>query len=253
MPQVFQSLRASGRVVALGAILALLAMGALAGCSMGVPSVTIPSASSILDKAKNPGWKDATFNFTSKVQGASSLGPVTSSETGNGKLTTNPQRSDITFSGTTSVGSTQAPSSGEVITDGTTAYIKTAGQTMWTKLSSADVQNSAGGAAAGAGLTSLTNLKNIQFVGAETINGVGTWHVKGDTSGSASASGISGTVTGTVNLWVRQDNFYPVKIVVHQDVTSSQGNGTVDETVQFTSWDTGLTITPPPADQVQGA
>jgi len=244
------SARGSGRFVALGAILALLGMGVLAGCSVGVPSVTAPSASSTLDKAKHPGWKDATFTFTSKVQGASSLGPVTSNETGNGKLTTNPQRSDITYSGSSVVGSTQLPSSGEIITDGTTAYIKPTGQTLWTKLSDANVGNSAGGAAVGAGLTSLTNLQNIQFVGVETINGVSTWHVKGDTAGSASASGVSGSATGTVNLWVRQDNFYPVQIVVHQDVTGSQGNGTVDETVQFTAWDTGITITPPPANEV---
>ena len=131
MRQPLQSLRASGRFVALGAILALLGMGVLAGCSISAPSISVPSPSTILDKAKHPTWKDATFNYTSKILGTSSAGAVNSNDTGNGKLTTNPQRTDITYSGASSVGATSLPSSGEIITDGTTVYVKTAGESKW--------------------------------------------------------------------------------------------------------------------------
>jgi hypothetical protein len=51
-------------------------------------------------------------------------------------------------------------------------------------------------------------------------------------------------------LWVRQSDYYPVKIMAHGAGTNKGTSITVDVTATFTAWNSGVTITPPPPDQV---
>ena len=56
--------------------------------------------------------------------------------------------------------------------------------------------------------------------------------------------------TTTEDLWVRQSDYYPVKIMAHGAGTNKGTSITVDVTATFTAWNSGVTITPPPPDQV---
>jgi hypothetical protein len=89
-------------------------------------------------------------------------------------------------------------------------------------------------------LTGYESLQNAKLVGAETLNGVNVWHLTG--------TGNSGGSNVAYDLYVRQDNYYPVKLVGKSSGTD-QGTLTID----FTGVNTGATISLPPADQVQSA
>ena len=238
------------------ALVGMLSIALLTGCGVNLPALKPPSASDLLAKVKHPGWKDATFTITDKISSQSPLVGVSSiAITGAGKLTTNPARSDIVYKDT--VTSSAAPSgipmSGEIISDGASLYTKSAGQSKWLKFDGCSTTSTSGSQAnvLCGNIAAVGDIKNVQFVGADTINGVATWHIKGDTAGSATGAGAQGTGTGTIDVWVRQNNFYPVKIVNHTIASSNGVNATIDQTVLFTAWDTGVTITVPSADQVQ--
>jgi hypothetical protein len=87
----------------------------------------------------------------------------------------------------------------------------------------------------------LNGLKNVTLVGSDTVDGTAVWHIKGTTT-PTTQSGES----GTADLYVTKDKYLPKKVV--ETVTGSAA-GTF--TLLFTSYDTGITIDLPPADQVQ--
>ena len=68
----------------------------------------------------------------------------------------------------------------------------------------------------------------------------------GGAAGSPAAGGAEGT-GGTIDLWVRTSDLRPARLVVTAD-GGSQGRLTI--TVQLTRWDEPVSISAPPADQV---
>jgi hypothetical protein len=83
----------------------------------------------------------------------------------------------------------------------------------------------------------------VTLVGSDTVDGTAVWHIKGTTSQSATTqTGES----GTTDMYVAKDRYLPKKVV--ERLTGSAA-GTF--TLLFTSYDTGITIDLPPADQVQ--
>jgi hypothetical protein len=68
----------------------------------------------------------------------------------------------------------------------------------------------------------------------------------GRAAGSPAAGGAEGT-GGTIDLWVRTSDLRPARLVVTAD-GGSQGRLTI--TVQLTRWDEPVSISAPPADQV---
>jgi len=230
--------RTAGALTAiLAALLLLLAAcgGTSAGTSAG-PTAT-PDAATIAQKtqAAITNIKDASFNVRIQSSGGSSTQAV--SGTGTGKLTRNPERLDMTLNGT--FAGQQGTVS--IITDQPTAsaYVQTAQtQGKWVKLPIATL-----GMTEGIG---TLQLQNPTYVGTDTINGVKTYHIRGTQSASATATVTSGTpvsASETTDVWVNQQNYEPVRIVT----TGSDGTTT---TIDFTAINTGITITPPPDDQV---
>jgi hypothetical protein len=74
---------------------------------------------------------------------------------------------------------------------------------------------------------------------------------------SADLSNVTGaspdpsiTGSGTLEVQVRKSDFYPAKIVAAVDA-GAQGNVTV--TIEFSAFNAPVTITAPPADQIQGS
>ena len=220
------------------ASLALFGMLALSACGVGglgasaTPTAT-PTAAMILQQAKQVKVTDATFTMT--LNGTTS--GTTFTGTGSGKLTTNPNRSDVTFN-LTAAGVQIAF---ENITDAAT-------NTTYTKytspafLASDKWKKSTSGAGGSpidtSSLTNYGDLTNVTLVGKDTVNGEAVWHLKG--------SSASTSLGGTVDFYVRQDNYDPVKLNVQSTGATS---GTF--TIVFTAVNSGTTISIPPADQVQ--
>ncbi len=223
----------SGAIVAL----AMMSAVALAGCGVSLGSVTqLPNANTIINGAKSQTWKDATFTFSVAIASAA----VTSHTTGTGVVTTHPQRSDLQATTASSLGN----QTDEVITDGSTVYIKTPTQSKWLKVVGNPSSLSGVGGVSPTAPVNLGSLQNVSLVGAETIEGYPTWHVRGTTVETASGK----SVTSTIDVWVRQDNHYIVQVKSHS--TEGGTSGTVDTEIIFTEWNTDVTITPPAASDV---
>lgn len=223
-------------------ITAFIVLGtlALAACSsVAAPGTnTTPTASDILAKAKAAKLKDATYTITIKVGSTNLAGNITGS--GDGKLTTHPQRSSSTINFSVS----NTTFAYEIITDGKDTYTKQRSEAKWSKNAVTLPVNPSDS-------LNYDQMKNPTLVGAETINGITTWHLKSVgqttvTSATATANPTPTTVSGSEDLWVRQDNAYPVKIIID----ASQVGGTATITTQYSAWDTGITIDLPAPDQI---
>ncbi len=238
------------------ALVGLLALLALAACSRTTARANVtpsPSAAAILQQASQASYKDVTFalTFTMTTQGQTVTG------TGSGKATTHPVRVDELLSFPLVVSGKTLQVTAESIIDVATnaAYVKYTGipghTTRWTKVSLSAVAASMG--IDYSSLTSFNSLQNARVIGAETIDGVAVWHIRADfgatstpttSTPAAKASTPTATatpaVTTTADVYIRQDNSYPVKETAH-----TSGSTPIDMTVTFTKYDSGLSITLP--------
>lgn len=244
------------------ALLALTALFIVSGCGANSTAKKSPSATQILASANNAKISDYSFTYnvsinlgnlvpTSNPTDTSSLfGSGSFTMNGDGKVTTDPQRADITLN--MSLGSYTV--TGEEIVDGATSYTKISGlgalggtsgdQWIKTDLGGLGAAGGFGGLFDTSAFTSYKNLKGVSLVGTDTINGVPVYHLKG--TQTISASGIS--VNATTDLYVRQDNYFPVKLT-EQFGGSASGSATIT----FTAINKGLTIATPSPDQVASA
>jgi hypothetical protein len=228
-----------------GLLMVALGMLALAACAgpagLGAPPTptATPTVSQILDHAKNAQIKDATFNLNFQGTAAG----TTVSGNGTGTITTSPNRSDIKL--TLNVQGTTVTVDVISDTDGKASYTKISGlnlpgvdDTKWTK----------GPLTGGSSLvdtsqfTDFANLTNAKLVGVETVNGQKVWHLQG----TAAASAGDTSASGTEDLFISQDKYYPVQVKIH-----TTGTAAADITLTFTGVNTGATVALPPADQIQ--
>jgi hypothetical protein len=242
------------------------------GASSPGATTGTPSATSILQHAEQAPLKDATFTVMLILNAAGSTGGTTTvppaTSTGNGRLTTNPKRTDLNFSAIQFQGAT---TSAEIIIDASSGdyYIKVPALPKWVKVNPAALGIDVGVVS----ITDYSGLQNLTFVAAETVNGVATWHIRGTAQVTSATGGGSGMVTRTEDLWFRQSDYYPVKIAI-QDVANAASGGlagtpsatpsptpsatvtaqaVLNETFTFTQWDSGITIQlPPPGDVISG-
>ncbi len=210
-----------GTLVMLGA-LALSACGGTSAASNPTATAT-PSAQSILQNVSKGSYKDGAFTITI----SSSADGTAFDGSGSGKFTTSPSRASMTISATIAGQAVEI----DVVSDDATSTTYTRIpllSTQWTKSSS----DSSG---FGTGSLGSFDMTNPTLVGTEQINGVNVYHVQGqDTTDT----------TATDDLYARTDNYQPVRF----SVKSTGSNATID----FTSFNTGITIDLPPTDQVQG-
>ncbi|MFI5273425.1 MAG: hypothetical protein ACHQ4H_10385 [Ktedonobacterales bacterium] len=217
-------------------VLALVGMLALAACSTGgigggttAKATATPDAASILHAAQAIQINDAAFTITLNVSASGS----TVSGTGNGKITRSPDRAELDLTLNTAG---QQVGFNEIV-DGTSksAYVQIPSLSpKWTKTSSnAAILGSSE-------ITSFSQLQNAKVIGVEQLNGSAVWHLQGTDT-------VQGE-TATVDLYVRQENNYPARFKVH-------GSGTtpLDLTIDFTSINTGVTISLPAAGDIQNS
>lgn len=104
-----------------------------------------------------------------------------------------------------------------------------------------------------------SKLKDARLIGSETINGVAVWHLQAKEDlnqtlqSSARASGSSGMATA--DYYFRQDNYRPVKVIITGMSTFSDSSGhgtmTLHGEMDFTSFNTGISIALPAASDTQ--
>jgi hypothetical protein len=226
----------------LGGLLVLVGTLSLCGCGLTTqvaakPTPT-PDAKTILANVAKIQYKDIEFSMT--LSGGSSGSAV--SGTGSGIITTSPKRAKITFN--LSSGGQQIAFDTIEDIDGNAIYIKFSTALFpgiptdqWIKASAGGSLSSLTSAFDPSQLTNLSQMSNATLKGSETVDGVQVWHLTGTESSNGSAS--------SADLYVRQDNNEPYKIVAH-----AAGSAAADVTITFTGINTGATVDLPPADQV---
>ncbi|MGE5335206.1 MAG: hypothetical protein ACM3N4_10935, partial [Nitrososphaerota archaeon] len=200
-----------------------------------------PGLQTMLDSFQHPAFTDATCTIATDTpaQTVSGVAIPASTLSGDCEVTSNPQRSHTILHFTTSSGKKHTV---EGITDRATntAYTKSSidGGSVpatWTKTTIDETTN-----AGSSSIMSLTTMKNATFVGADTVNGVAVWHLRGQAD-LPSASGLK----EQLDYYLRQDNQYPLEI---KGIISGSLQSTT--TLIYTKYNTGINIALPSPDQV---
>jgi hypothetical protein len=227
------------RWLALAPIVAALA---LASCAIPGASAQTLDAQTVLQRTQAAAIKDITFSADGTVAlDLGSLAQATGSSSSSvsvdtsisGKITTSPQRADLTAS--------LQGFSVEVITDAATKnlYLKLGDQ--WLPVPAGDLSTVLDPTL----FTKLEQLTQAKNIGSDNINGTSVWHLQGQqTFDGASA---------TEDFYVRQDNYYPVKVTVkgNASVPTEVANGaggagaTANITINVTNVNSGISIALP--------
>jgi hypothetical protein len=240
-------MRAFGRRYSLASLaLPALLMFLLAACSTSMSDAggatatgtVAPSAQAreILAKAQAVKLKDATL----KTLVTTKRGSQTITLDGTARTTASPRRVEV--AGTASLGIPY-----HAIVDGNVIYIKLNDKWLKYTVGNANAEFNYDF------LALVEQLQNPGLVGTETIDGVQTYHLRGTVQTPVTPGANQNIETTTEDLWVRQSDYYPAKIVAHGGGSNKGASFTVDVTATFTAWNSGVTFTPPPPDQVTTA
>ena len=186
-----------------------------AACGVPTPAAP-PTAKEVLAKPQQSNLKDAHFNLTGNIAYEAGTGTVF----GDGALVYKPAAEGrIKFQATLG-GQTVTI---EEISIGGTNYGLTPGSSKWLATQSPS----------GIDPTAFAGASEQKYVGEENLPQGKAWHVKAkDKDGNA------------FDAYIRESDGYPIRYV------ETQGAGQ-NVTLTFDTYNTGLTITAPPADQIQ--
>jgi hypothetical protein len=197
-------------------VFSMLAAGILAGC--GAPTLGTPSAKDVLAKPQQSNLKDAHFMVTGKITDNG----LTLSLGGDGLLLYKPKLAGR-FTFQTDVGGQQVTIA-EISVDGMN-YGMTPASTKW----------SAQKGTSGIDPSAFAGATDMKYLGEETLSQGKVWH--------ASAKDKDGNA---FEAYIRESDGYPVKYVETQ-------TGGQNITLSFDKYNTGVTISAPPADQIETA
>lgn len=216
--------------------LALSSVFTLGACGIptavnATPTAT-PNVTTIVQKTSTAitSIKDATYNLKMNL----STDGSSIDATGNGTMTTSPKRLQMTLNLTLSgISATET-----LIEDDATGTTYTQGPGVpagkWQKTSSGA---SLTGAADPTQISDLSSLANAKLAGTTTKNGQTVWHITGtETQDGATAN---------VDAYIRQADYLPAEV----DMTTT-GTLAMTITMDFTKYNSGVTITLPPASAV---
>jgi len=197
--------------------LLLIIVVAVLASSCGVPTPAAPpSAKEVLARPQQSNLMDAHFLVTGKITNNAQTVQLV----GDGALIYKPKLAGR-FKFTTTVGG-QTLTIEEISLDGTN-YGLTPASTKWVAIKSAS----------GIDPNAFSGATAQKYVGEETLPQGKVWH--------ASAKDNDGNA---FDAYIRESDGYPIKYVETQ-------SGGQNITLSFDKYNTGETITPPPADQIQ--
>ena len=195
-------------------LMAVTAALLLTACGPGAPAGP-PSAKDILAKPNHAGLKDAHFLVTGKFTNQG----VSVDVNGDGSLVyTAPGAGRFKFQ--TAVAGQQIIFE-DISIHGNEYTFTTPGNGKWTSRPSTSPL----------GPTSFTGASDFKYVGEENLSQGKTWHARAKDKDGNPFDG-----------WIRESDGYPVKYTLTQS-----GNAL---TLTFDKYNSGLTISPPPASQV---
>jgi hypothetical protein len=256
------------RSLALTALGALSLLIALAGC--GIPAVGAPSAQDIYDRAAHSAMQDAKLTLNGATSTNVAGVAITLNMTGNGLVVLKPAAA-MQLTLTMNLSGQQL--SGTVVVDliavGDKLYTKT--QMNIPGLPSNPSDNYS---VTSSDTTTLLpqHVTNLAIVGEDTIRGDKCWHLTGSTFtnavGTPVASGTSGAVATHVDEWIRERDYYYVRLKTDAlpglslpgggatSAAPTAASGTPGAsagsgfTFDFSDYDKGAKVIAPPADQV---
>lgn len=243
--------------IPLAALVFMLAL-ALAACA-GIGGSTAGSATtggsdaraqSILQHARAANLHDALVSSTELV----TVAGVTTTALSVGAATFSPDQADLTTS--VRVAGQQILASHEILAQNT-LYVKTAGASTWHAYpitAAAAIAGNPVGAWVQTQYFSPSHflvLPNAQYVGEQTLDGVSVYHLRGvgsttvqvpKATGHSSPGTAPQTASYTEDLYLRMDTYQPVRV----DTVARAAFGTIEWTTDFSRWNAGVTIAPPP-------
>ncbi len=265
---MFSSMTGRQRLVA-GVVGACALLAVFAGC--GAAPVAPPTAQQIYNNAMQSKMKDASVTLTGTVATTTSGISLTLTMSGTGQVVLKPANaSHLTINATISSAQINGTLTSDVITVGGYSYTKSNVQipgiptppaTLYTKAAAPDTSSSILPQVA-------SNLVTVKEVGEDTIRGDKCWHLTvteyTDAQGTPVASTTAGATPFVADEWIRESDYYYVRLKASTlpgfslplGGTSTGSSGSAASNVGFTidlsNYDSGVTIAPPPADQVQG-
>lgn len=255
-------MRIKGRQMLVGALSVCALLMVFAGC--GLAPAAPPTAQQILDRAKQSKMKDADMALSGTISTSISGISVTMTITGNGKIVFKPANAyHMTMNIAMSSSQINGTIVGDLIQVGDKQYSKTA-----VNIPGLPSNNSNLYTESAADQSSLLPDfgTNAKIVGEETIRGDKCWHLTTteyvDAQGTPVTSSTSGATPVTADEWIRESDYYYVRAklntlpglglpVSDSSAGSSTAASNAGFTIDLSNYDTGATISPPPADQIQ--
>lgn len=245
----------------------LLVRGGFNGATKTPTAFHPTDAAAVLAQASKAAPKDVSFTF----DGAMKSSGFTFTMKGTGEIVLEPFAGHLTMTtdlGNLGIGTgnNTATTIEEIITSDT-IYIKEPALSSITNakpwIKSPNIGSlDASSYGLGDNFLDYQKLINPKLIGEEVIDGKKTWHLQTTfDSGDLSISGI----TSTEDIWIDQETSYPAKVVLHMGLSTKGflptaepdstplpdlGDISIDYTYIFTKYNSGVTITPPPADEV---
>lgn len=260
---MLRNLTGRGRFVA-GLVSACALVAVFAGC--GAAPVVPPTAQQIFTGAQQSKMKDASIALSGSLTASSNGTTLTLAISGNGQLVVKPaQAYHMTLNIAMTSAQVNGTITGDLIDVGGNQYSKmnlqisgvpTTPTTLYTKTPDTPGDSSLF-PSAGA---------NLKIVGEETIRGDKCWHLTStqyvDSQGTPVPTTTAGATPVTTDEWIRESDYYYVRVTLSTlpglglplsgDSGSSSGaSANTGFTIDLSNYDTGATIAPPPADQIQ--
>lgn len=260
-------MKTRGRQFAVGALSVCALLVVFAGC--GLAPVAPPTAQQIVNGAKQSKMKDASVTLSGNITTSTSGIDFTLAITGNGQIVVKPSTAyHLTMNIALSSSQINGTIAGDLIQTNSKLYSKTTVNIPGFPSTNSNLYTVSDASGDQSLLPDASG--NAKTVGEDTIRGDKCWHVTVtqyvDAQGTPVASGTSGATPVTADEWIRESDYYIVRVKLNTlpglglplggSDTSSSGTPTASSAnvgfiIDLSNYDTGVTISAPPADQVQ--
>lgn len=261
-------MKTRGRQFLVGVLSACALLVLFTGCGLG--PIAPPTAQQIADRAKQSKMKDATIALSGNIATTTSGIDISLTISGNGQIVVKPATA---YHLTMNIGLSSSSINGTIASD----LIQVSG-----KQYSKSTVTIPGFPGTNSDLYTVTDVSadqssllpdvstNAKIVGEDTIRGDKCWHLTTtqylDAQGTPVTATTSGATPVTADEWIRESDYYYVRAKLStlpglglplggsdsgSSGTTTGTSANAGFTIDLSNYDTGVTISPPPADQIQ--
>lgn len=252
-------------------LVSFVALALLAGCGLANPLAGPPTAAQIFDRANHSNMKDAKLALSGSISTTANGADFTLTMSGDGQVVVKPASA---YHMNLVMDLKSAQLTGNVTVDliqvGGKVYSKT--HAVISGLPpSPDTQTYTVATVPESQSNLLPqNQTGLKVVGEDTIRGDKCWHLQGtmatNAQGTPVASGTSGSSSTKVDEWIRESDYFYVRVKLDSlpgfnplgggsasgisSGASDTGSGNVGFILDFSDYNTGATISAPPASEI---